>query len=453
MNNPKKTLKPSSWTHCVYAVYQREIGKGTPANPDSGAPAKPPTPHFQGFIQFSKRLRRSNVKRLPGLKGAHLEAARGNDTQNHHYCTKPHEGCNCKHCKDCPQPLNGPYEFGERVPRGGGQGHRSDADRVQHAILSGDTQVELYDNHFAYMTRYGNGAMTYKRLKATERNWPMQILTFYGVTGTGKTHRAYELFGKNIYRVNSAKSSQTYWDDYEGEETVLIDEFYGNYFPLGTFLQLLDRYPVVVPVHGGAGHNFVSKRIVITSNVPPDQWYTGAAPAKHDAMMRRLQDKTSGSLVLEFKTIYKHPEAPYVHEDGFIPTSKADILGIVPMAIEAETPLLEAMSEFTSEVGAPTTGYVPGIDRVRSNALPSVFSRPFADSTGYTQSNIWLPTPGTLSPTQEVDYSTMNMNVANDAPIEGPVPFEYSCRTQQYPDNINPYEEDSDDDLLGSKYV
>ena len=56
-----------------------------------------------------------------------------------------------------------------------------------------------------------------------------------------------------------------------GQSTVLIDDFAGN-VGLTQLLQILDRYPVQVPVKGG----FVwwcPNVIIITTNVPLEQWY------------------------------------------------------------------------------------------------------------------------------------------------------------------------------------
>ena len=101
----------------------------------------------------------------------------------------------------------------------------------------------------------------------------MEVIIIYGPTGTGKTHWAYEHY-PDLFRVPYPKGSGTYWDDYQGEETVLVDEMYGHYFAWGFLLQMCDKYAFSVPVHGGKGHQFISKRVIFTSNVHPKFWYT-----------------------------------------------------------------------------------------------------------------------------------------------------------------------------------
>jgi len=62
-----------------------------------------------------------------------------------------------------------------------------------------------------------------------------------------------------------------WWDGYEGQHTVIIDEFY-SWLRYDFFLRLTDRYPLQVETKGGVVQ-FVSHRIVFTSNTPPTAWY------------------------------------------------------------------------------------------------------------------------------------------------------------------------------------
>lgn len=101
----------------------------------------------------------------------------------------------------------------------------------------------------------------------------MEVVVLVGPPGSGKTRWAMDNY-PTLYKLPCPKSSGTYWDDYDGQETVLVDEMYGHYFSWSFLLQLTDRYPMTVPVHGGAGHQFVSRRIIFTSNSLPEEWYS-----------------------------------------------------------------------------------------------------------------------------------------------------------------------------------
>lgn len=95
----------------------------------------------------------------------------------------------------------------------------------------------------------------------------MDIIVVYGPTGVGKTRWAWDMFPAAY-----SAPQKGWFDGYSGEETVIIDEMYGSRYSWSFLLQLLDRYRMLVPFKGGF-HQFTSKRIVMTSNVHPEEWY------------------------------------------------------------------------------------------------------------------------------------------------------------------------------------
>lgn len=52
---------------------------------------------------------------------------------------------------------------------------------------------------------------------------------------------------------------------------MIIDEFYG-WLRYSFLLQLLDRYPIRIEYKGGSVE-FTSRRIILTSNKAPQDWY------------------------------------------------------------------------------------------------------------------------------------------------------------------------------------
>ena len=60
----------------------------------------------------------------------------------------------------------------------------------------------------------------------------MDIEVVYGSTGTGKSRYCYENY-PDAYWKSKNSGQQQFWDGYNGEETIVIDEFYGWFF-LGT---------------------------------------------------------------------------------------------------------------------------------------------------------------------------------------------------------------------------
>lgn len=260
VNNPEELLDPELWPLCTYCVYQMEEG-------DEG------TPHFQGYAEFKGNNRLSWYKKLAGLERAHIETRKGTGSQASNYCMKD-EGR-----------LDGPYEWGEMKE----QGKRSDLEAIRRKLDENVPMKRIAEDHFSSWCRYHKSFEVYKRLKVQPRNWPMELTFIIGPTGTGKSRRAHEMAGESVYH----KSPGKWWDNYNGEHTVVFDEFYGHSYAFSQLLQLCDRYPFMVESKGSSVQ-FVSRRIIFTSNQDPQNWYnnerTHQGPWEQNPLNRRIRD-------------------------------------------------------------------------------------------------------------------------------------------------------------------
>lgn len=235
----------------TYLVYGREIG-------ESG------TPHLQGFVSLPTRRSLNYVKRLISDR-AHCEIARGSPEQASTYCKKDSNF----------------FEVGS-LP--GGRGTRTDLQELQARIKSGATRDEIRDSFFGSYLRYPKVIDKYISDLEPDRNWVPEVRVFWGKTGTGKTRSVYEFIDHaKIYK----HTGDRWFDGYRGQPVVLFDDFTGGVFKLSYLLQLLDRYPMDVPVKGDFV-KFVPKHIFITSNINPEDWYPNASEEHKRALFRRI---------------------------------------------------------------------------------------------------------------------------------------------------------------------
>lgn len=232
-------LDPSVWPHCKFATWQRELC------PDTNRE------HFQGYLELTKEMRFSALHEWGGLETAHFEKRRGNQQAAIDYANKEETR------------IEGPWSYGERNR----QGKRNDLDDVRDMIRTGASMREIADAHFGDFVRYERGFRSYKRLCAQKRNWTMQIIVYVGPTGCGKSRTA-----RMNYPDAYWKPKGRWWDNYDGEETVIVDEMYGHCFGFTELLQLLDPNPYAVECKFGT-IEFTSRRIVFTSNQEPEFWY------------------------------------------------------------------------------------------------------------------------------------------------------------------------------------
>lgn len=253
-NNPPATLQDAvTWRSMLdphmdkiqYIIAQLEIGE------ENG------TIHWQGYVEFKKRTKLSTLKNI--LPQAHWEKRRGTREEARAYCRKEETRLR-----------NEMVELGRWIELANSRPSKSDSKFAElfNLVKLGAKDDELIDKFPALYARYFKAIDRARFVFEKKRNWPMNVIVLIGPTGTGKT--SYAIQSSEDYFI---KTIGSWWDGYHGQETVILDEFYG-WLPYAELLKLLDRYPHMVPVKGGF-REFTSKTIYIISNSPISKWYSG----------------------------------------------------------------------------------------------------------------------------------------------------------------------------------
>lgn len=214
--------------------------------------------HCQAYFEFDRTVRFSHIKKIIGDPNLHCEVRRGTQEEAIKYCSKVETR------------VEGPWEIG--VPSKG-QGNRKDLEVLRLALASDQSMEEVADANFANFLRYPKSFYAYRTLKRPDRSFRTELYIHYGLSGTGKSHDAYH---PGAYYLRKGNGDAVWFDGYEGQEIVVIDDFYG-WIPWSLLLNLADCYPLTVDTKGGHV-KFTSKRIYITSNAHPSTWY----PRMHD---------------------------------------------------------------------------------------------------------------------------------------------------------------------------
>lgn len=152
-----------------------------------------------------------------------------------------------------------------------------------------------------------------------QKHRKMLVTVIYGTGGLGKSRWAREEAKKNIedgriYTLMNPQGHTVWWDGYDGQQALLMDDFNGYLLPHHLF-RILDIYALQIPVKGG--HSWANWNYVyITANKPPSEWYSPAVMAKLDfnAYFRRFHrigkmTEEENSLVIRWEK-YNDPVVP-----------------------------------------------------------------------------------------------------------------------------------------------
>lgn len=230
--------------------------------------------HLQGCVIFNNQRYMNGVKKWIGSTKVHLEPMKGTYKDAYEYCSKSESR----------------FEGGIQHESGqmpDGQGSRNDLKSLVERMKNGDLTLEqlMFDYPDVYC-RYRNGLKDiWNKLKGVPRNFKSNVSVYYGESGSGKSLKAFKNSGSYVLRCSK---TGVWWDGYNNEDTVIIDDFYG-WIPFNMLLNLLDRYPMKVDIKGGAVE-FNSKNIIITSNKSPLDWYPNISDEHKYALIRRIDN-------------------------------------------------------------------------------------------------------------------------------------------------------------------
>jgi len=199
------------------------------------------TPHLQGYVVFSAMKRLSSLKKLNSC--AHWEIAKADTDDNVAYCSKADPN---------------PYESGVK-PRNrkeqaiGQKEHYAD---VIRSAKEGTCETEYPQEFLRY-----HGTIKRMYRPKLEDLAEYSAYWYVGPPGTGKSRKARDLY-PGLYN----KLLNKWWDGYEHEDVVLLDDFSKSNVHTGDALKnWADHYPFRAEVKGSS-MMIRPKVIIVTSN-------------------------------------------------------------------------------------------------------------------------------------------------------------------------------------------
>lgn len=202
------------------------------------------TPHLQGYCIFKKPMLLTGVTKL--LARAHWDVAKGSAEQNFNYCSK-----------------DGSFvEHGIRPPV-----KTQAATKKRKANY--ELAIELAKKQKIYEIEPGVLLRHMSAIKQIARDHPPELTDndnlcgywFHGPPGSGKSRAA-----RWLYPSSYPKPCNKWWDGYQNQPFIIIDDFDTNHSVLGHHLKIwADHYPFIAEQKG---HSIKIRPLIIcvTSN-------------------------------------------------------------------------------------------------------------------------------------------------------------------------------------------
>lgn len=239
-------------SHAVYYCFGVETGQ------ECG------TLHFQGYVYFKHPVTMQRIKRL--LPRAHLEPQRGSCKQAIEYCKK-----------------DGDFEeWGDAPDAGGKLTQRERWRRLIELAEHGDLESIKSEFPGEYF-RYHERIRSLRIRPAAVLQGDLEHEWWYGGTGTGKSSTLWRL-----YPTHYAKELNKWWDGYQDEEVVAIEEWAPKNECTASFLKVwADRYPFPAQIKGGSLKKIRPRKVIVLSNYTIDQCFPNCED--RDPIKRRFK--------------------------------------------------------------------------------------------------------------------------------------------------------------------
>lgn len=175
---------------CKYMIFGREVA------PSTG------TPHLQGYIVFGNARSFQSVTRLfSGLMQSHIEIAKGDPQSNIDYVTKEDPHAYEKGTRPCTQAEKG-AKGAAKIKEMWEYAKKGDFEKIPFQLIKTAEYVHA---------KYGS--------QPSDRD-VLDNIWLWGKSGIGKSS-----YVRRTYPVFYTKSMSKWWDGYNGEEVVVLDDF------------------------------------------------------------------------------------------------------------------------------------------------------------------------------------------------------------------------------------
>jgi len=248
--------------------------------------------HWQGYIVYKNTAVWSAVKKIL-KREAHVEVRKGTHQQAIDYCSKIET-------KDPTRQtlIYGDLDWGREKTKKETKNKLSSAVSFLQSHPNRKSAIAelLSQDAVTYVLHWRGLEQLQKVLtnKPRDRNVDPTVLVFQGMAGSGKTRWVWDNFPNDVYQLSRGNGKNIWWDNYNGEQIVLIDDYYG-WIPLDQLLKIIDRYPHKIEYKGGM-KELQSTVFIFTSNKNWEDWYpihfndqlTGKRTELFQAFRRRI---------------------------------------------------------------------------------------------------------------------------------------------------------------------
>lgn len=239
-----------------YTAFQDEVGE------------EKKTPHVQACVVLSARQTMSALQKW--FKGHDWKVsmrpryAKSNLDKLVSYCTDPAKLA----------PGGKMFEMGKKPKANGKQ---TKPDEIAEDVKAGMQEKELFQKYGSTYVRTYKGwghAISLMKQGPERKGEDVKIVILYGGTHAGKSTEAMRILDEEVGvgKWKKIPAQKGWFNGYNGEAGLLINEMSGDSYDLQTLMDILDKWPTIAMVKG-AHVDMRATCVVFTSRSHPRTWF------------------------------------------------------------------------------------------------------------------------------------------------------------------------------------
>lgn len=211
--------------------------------------------HLQGWFYSDLQISLKQAKLFSAK--AHFKPCYGTAEQNSAYCTKLESR------------VEGPWSHGNRPRQGLSTSYVEIAKRVLDLSVPMSEVQDVPSYAFHERRLLACRAMAMRKDPRAKATRAVKTTIWWGPSGCGKSHAAMD---DEAFVVQLGPSGTYVFDDYDGEDIMLFEDFHPGALNFRTLLRILDKYRFSLPCRY-ANKPLLATDIRITADRHPRYWY------------------------------------------------------------------------------------------------------------------------------------------------------------------------------------
>ena len=305
------------------------------------------SPHYHIYLNFGKSgVDSKKVAEWFGLQESQVNKIRGRATDMLEYLTHSNPSQRHKY-QYSPSEVISNFDFEDEIKQSKIIGNFKEYTYAQQLEYINNMPVSEKGKHFDKLKKLWQ---LHCQVKSLDPDRYIEVMFIHGEPGVGKTYYAKKFAESKKYDVCISSSSNDPWQDYFGQDCMILDDMRDSTFDFADFLKVTDNN-TNSSVQARYGNKlFTGKLIIITSSVALSYWYRHLM-FNNSESLQQLYRRISAYVEITESEVRVYGELDAAGRPAGFPTYfRNELVKLKKQPKQEKTDFAKAFGEFCEEI-------------------------------------------------------------------------------------------------------